>query len=263
MYIGLSYLNLFFPLIVTALWFLKVSREDVGDIITNELAQSGVAIKIFKDGSNELEKRVLKATNEAKQTLNCKNDISLYIIKEDIFNAFAISNLKKESAIAVYEGLINSTSDEQLKAIIGHEIGHIMNKDSLYKLLHYATQSIMPLIIHYSDLALAYTNKVLINIPYIGLLAVLYRISYHITVWIISAVMKLNSFIQILSYKQSEYLADFMGAKATSSGSMVDTLELIKTMEASIGIEKRTALASLLAEHPSTENRIKNIRKGA
>ena len=71
--------------------------------------------------------------NEVRSQLNCKMDINILRVKSNIFNAYAMSNLKGQAAIVVYDGLYNSLSFEALKSVIGHEMGHIINKDTIFK----------------------------------------------------------------------------------------------------------------------------------
>lgn len=261
-YTFLELITLFGPLLFTIYWFYKISSSKIKNIVEKELSENGETIEIRGEGNNELEKNIVRAAKEAKEALGYDKDVALYIIKENEFNAFAISNIKKESAIVVYEGLAMNTNYEQLKSIIGHELGHIINKDSLNKLLYFATQSTMSLVIRICDGLMAMAQNLTSSIPFVGIFVLIYRLAYQITVGIVNIAIKLNSLLQIYSYKQAEYIADLNGAKATSNATMINALELIKSIEASSGSHKRTALASLLAEHPSTDNRIKNLKMG-
>ncbi len=56
----------------------------------------------------------------------------LYLIptKPDILNAFATGRDPRHSAIAVTRGLL-TLEDEELEAVLAHEIGHIRNRDTL------------------------------------------------------------------------------------------------------------------------------------
>ena len=56
----------------------------------------------------------------------------LYLIptKPDIMNAFATGRDPKHSAIAVTRGLL-TLDDDEIEAVIAHEIGHIRNRDTL------------------------------------------------------------------------------------------------------------------------------------
>lgn len=53
----------------------------------------------------------------------------LKIIETDVMNAFASGIREKNYTITLTRGLLNSLDDEELEAVIGHELSHIRNKD--------------------------------------------------------------------------------------------------------------------------------------
>ena len=56
---------------------------------------------------------------------------SIYIINEKAPNAFATGRNPDNAAIALTNGLIEILTAEELKGVIAHEIGHIVNRDIL------------------------------------------------------------------------------------------------------------------------------------
>lgn len=53
----------------------------------------------------------------------------LKVIETDVMNAFASGIREKNYTITLTRGLLNSLDDEELEAVIGHELSHIRNKD--------------------------------------------------------------------------------------------------------------------------------------
>jgi heat shock protein HtpX len=51
------------------------------------------------------------------------------ISKLQIPNAFAFGRTRRDSRVCVTEGILNLLSDEELKAVLGHEISHIKHRD--------------------------------------------------------------------------------------------------------------------------------------
>jgi heat shock protein HtpX len=55
----------------------------------------------------------------------------VYIIPEETPNAFATGRNPKHAAVAVTEGLMRMLDRRELAGVIGHELGHVMNRDTL------------------------------------------------------------------------------------------------------------------------------------
>ncbi len=55
----------------------------------------------------------------------------VYIIPEETPNAFATGRNPKYAAVAVTEGLMRMLDRRELAGVIGHELGHVMNRDTL------------------------------------------------------------------------------------------------------------------------------------
>ena len=53
----------------------------------------------------------------------------IYIIETDALNAFASGLSPKSYAITVTRGLIDTLTDEEIEAVLGHELTHIINRD--------------------------------------------------------------------------------------------------------------------------------------
>ncbi|MEF9932856.1 MAG: zinc metalloprotease HtpX [Cetobacterium sp.] len=55
----------------------------------------------------------------------------VYVINEQQPNAFATGRNPKHAAVAVTRGLVEVMSDDELAGVIGHELGHVSNRDIL------------------------------------------------------------------------------------------------------------------------------------
>ncbi len=57
---------------------------------------------------------------------------SVYIIETEAMNAFATGMSPTTASLAVTRGLLNKLNREELQAVIGHEMGHVVNWDIRY-----------------------------------------------------------------------------------------------------------------------------------
>lgn len=56
---------------------------------------------------------------------------AVYIVPSDAANAFATGRDPEHAAVAVTEGIMNILPDDELEAVIAHELSHIYNRDTL------------------------------------------------------------------------------------------------------------------------------------
>ena len=88
----------------------------------------GHSFKVTK----EMASRLYELFHEGRKTLHFEEEIDFYVTNNPEVNAFAISSLEEGEAniINVNSGLIERMDDDELKFIIGHEIGHLISKNA-------------------------------------------------------------------------------------------------------------------------------------
>ena len=105
----------------TAMTALSITDDQIAELS----AQSGA----YLDSVNKVEKgaydaRLRKLMGNVKSINGVP--INLKVYKTDEVNAFACG----DGSIRVYSGLMDVMDDAELMAVIGHEIGHVVNKDT-------------------------------------------------------------------------------------------------------------------------------------
>ena len=74
--------------------------------------------------------RVWYLFNEANRIFGIKDPCELYIVQNPILNAHAFGY--KKPYIMLHSSIVDATNDDELLAVIGHEIGHILSGHCLY-----------------------------------------------------------------------------------------------------------------------------------
>lgn len=84
------------------------------------------AIPVDENSASGLYKIVNNLTTKASLPMP-----KLYIIQDSVPNAFATGRNYEHAAVAVTEGLLNLLTEEEVEAVIAHELSHIKHYDML------------------------------------------------------------------------------------------------------------------------------------
>ncbi len=181
---------------------------------------------------------------------------AVYTIPTPAANAFATGRDPEHAAIAFTEGILNLLSDDELEAVIAHELSHIQNRDTL-------TQAVAATLAGAISL-LAIVGGGRSNRNPVGLILTAIFASIAATV------------IQLAISRTREFSADTSAAKLTGNPRAVaNALQRLESSARKIPIESNPAFAplliinfsggdwysSLFSTHPSTQARIKNVLK--
>jgi heat shock protein HtpX len=59
----------------------------------------------------------------------------IFVIADDVPNAFAVGRRPERCAVAVTSGLLRILNRDELQGVIGHELGHLKNRDAAFMML--------------------------------------------------------------------------------------------------------------------------------
>ncbi len=136
------------------------------------------------------------------------------VVVEGPPNAFAYGNFHTGRYVAVTTGLLETASRDELEAVIGHELGHHINKDMPIM----TALGILPSIAYFTGVAAIHLGLADEERP--SLLAVI----YGVVMIVVSFVVQLL----VLSFSRlREYYADMHGAKAAGREAMMRALAKI------------------------------------
>ncbi|MBE6715613.1 MAG: hypothetical protein E7573_01685 [Ruminococcaceae bacterium] len=194
---------------------------------------------------------------EAKKlTPSINQDIQLYITDSLSVNAFAVGR----KTVAVTRGAVYTFSADELKGILGHELGHIVNGDTkallmslvgngFFSLIIFVLRIVMNIIQTISN-ALSGKNIVIVVIAFITFIASLFvDVATFLFMFIGDVILALNS-------RYNEYLADEYSYLIGFGEDLKSALYVISKISMP---RKATLTERLKASHPYTTARIERL----
>jgi heat shock protein HtpX len=185
----------------------------------------------------------------------------LYVIPQEQPNAFATGRNPKHSAVAVTAGIRKLLTDDELRGVLSHELGHVRNHDILLTSV-VATIASAITWIGYMVLWVGGDN----DSP-LGILGPL-------LLWILAPISA--AIIQMAISRQREYAADATGAEICGnpeslasalmrleSGAQAMPMQVNQATEPLYIVKpfKGGGIASLFSTHPPIEERVRRLRQ--
>lgn len=191
---------------------------------------------------------------------------AVYIIPSPAANAFATGRDPEHAAVAVTEGIMNMLPDDELEAVLAHELSHINNRDTLTQAVAATVAGAISLLAQMASYSMWFggsRNDDNGRNP-LGLLLSI----------ILAPVAA--SVIQLAISRTREFSADAGAAKLTGNPrALARALQRLDSSARQIPIDGNPAfeplliinsfsgdwLKNLFSTHPSTEARIENLLK--
>lgn len=177
-------------------------------------------------------------------------------------NAFATGAFKNDSLVAVSTGLLESMTEEEVAAVLAHEVAHIANGDMVTLTLIQGV--VNTFVVFFARVVGYFVDRVILkNDRGMGL-------GYYATVIVCEIAFGILASIIVAWFsRQREFRADagaaqLMGAREPMIRALarlggVEAGELPKNMAAS-GISGRAAMSAMFASHPPIPARIHALR---
>ena len=189
----------------------------------------------------------------------------VYIVPEEQPNAFATGRNPKHAAVACTEGLLKMMSDDELRGVLGHELGHVQHRDILISTIAAVFAGAITNIIRIFGVRTGSNNQQ----RRVSKLALLVTVLAPIAAVI----------IQMTISRRREYMADEAGAKFSGDPKfLMSALQKLEQGSKTIPFKNTSrpatenmfivnpfnglrGLENLFRTHPKTEDRIKALSK--
>lgn len=179
-------------------------------------------------------------------------------------NAFATGAFKNDALVAVSTGLLNTMTQEEVMAVLGHEVAHVANGDMVTLTLIQGV--VNTFVVFFSRIVGYVVDRVILKNERDGV-----GMGYYAAVIVSEIVFGiLASMIVAWFSRWREYRADAGAAKLLGSPTPminalarlggVETSDLPKSFEAS-GIAGGRSFGALFASHPPIEDRIRALQQ--
>jgi heat shock protein HtpX len=185
----------------------------------------------------------------------------LYMIPSDQPNAFATGRNPSHSAVAVTSGITKLLSEDELRGVISHELGHVRNRDILTQSIASAIGSAITWIAY---MMLWFGGE---DDSPLGLVA-------NLALFLLAPISA--SLIQLAISRQREYSADATGAQICGNPeSLASALLRLEEGAKAMPMQVNQAteplyivkpfsgggIASLFSTHPPIEERVRRLRQ--
>ncbi|HEU0196666.1 MAG TPA: protease HtpX [Nevskiaceae bacterium] len=228
------------------------------------MAKMSTGAKVIKQPSSAAESWLLATVQRLAQAAHIgMPEVAVYDAPE--MNAFATGMTKHSSLVAVSTGLLHSMDQDEIEAVLGHEITHIANGDMVTLTL---VQGVVNTFVYFLARVIGYAVDQMLfkrDSREEGL-----GMGYFLTVMVLQVVLGfLASMIVCAFSRWREFHADAGGAHLAGKRKMIAALERLKGGHDAGGLpQNMTAmgitggkLSQLFMTHPPLDDRIAALQK--
>jgi heat shock protein HtpX len=230
--------------------------------ISKWLAKRTTGAVVITEPSNDVEQWLLNKVSQHAQAAGIKTP-EVAIFDSPSPNAFATGARRDAALVAVSTGLLRCMREDEVDAVLAHEIGHVANGDMITLTL---VQGVVNTFVIFLSRVVGHLVDRVVLKNERG-----YGIGYFVAV-IASQILFgiLASFVVSWFSRQREFRADAEGARLAGRDKMIAALERLKTAGdatplpdalQAFGIAGGGGLMALMRSHPPLDARIEALRR--
>ena len=225
-------------------------------LISKWMAKRMTGAVVIESPNNNLEKRLIETVEKQAKIVGIKMP-EVAIFPSASMNAFATGASKNKALVAVSQGLLDSMSQGEIEAVVGHEMSHVANGDMVTLTLIQGV--VNTFVIFFSRVIGHIVDRVILKNNR-G-----HGIGYFVTTIFAQIVLSiLASTIVMYVSRKREFVADTGGADLAGHQNMINALKRLGQVEpealpeqmAAFGIDDKKGFASWFSSHPPIEDRI-------
>ena len=233
--------------------------------ISKWMAKRMTGAIVIDSPSNNVEKWLLDTVKKQSKIVGIKMP-EVAIFPSPQMNAFATGASKNKALVAVSQGLLDSMSQGEIEAVVGHEISHVANGDMVTLTLIQGV--VNTFVIFFSRVIGHVVDRVILKNQR-G-----HGIGYFVTTIFAQIVLSILASVIVMYFsRKREYVADTGGADLAGHQNMINALRRLGQKEPEalpeqlaafgIGEKPKTGWRELWSSHPPLEDRIKALEKRA
>ena len=220
---------------------------------------------VITNPSSNIEKWLIDTVEKQAKIVGIKMP-EVAIFPSPQMNAFATGASKNKALVAVSQGLLDSMSQGEIEAVIGHEMSHVANGDMVTLTL---IQGVVNTFVVFLSRIIGHIVDRVILKNQRG-----HGIGYFVTVIFAQIILSILASIVVMYFsRKREFIADTGGADLAGHQNMINALKRLSQREpeplpeqlAAFGIDEKPkkGLAHLWTSHSPIEDRIEALEKRA
>ena len=233
--------------------------------ISKWMAKRMTGAIVIESPSNNVEKWLLETVAKQSKIVGIKMP-EVAIFPSPQMNAFATGASKNKALVAVSQGLLDSMTQGEIEAVVGHEMSHVANGDMVTLTLIQGV--VNTFVIFFSRVIGHVVDRVILKNQR-G-----HGIGYFVTTIFAQIILSILASVIVMYFsRKREYVADTGGADLAGNQNMINALKRLGQKEPEalpeqlaafgIGEKPKTGWRELWSSHPPLEDRIKALEKRA